>query len=222
LNPGRDGCVRVPWPRFRGSVPDVHEDFIIAWPDPRRCSPSAACSVRQRSANPRILGPLICPWRGRIIGLVPFYGAAVRGADSISGYIGLYAQAAGQAAAATVGPSTTSRTRPLSSSALSTIGPTTTRDRGVQGAGKPAWPADRSAAGLSTRNVASIGDLYLPVCCVSFVGFAGGALTGTKRVSLVPRVGVDCRNMASKRSIKISNSIGRAPWFSARPRAPGN
>ena len=44
----------------------------------------------------------------------------------------------------------------------------------------------------------------------------------TKRVSLVPRVGAFCdRKMASKRNIKISDSIGRAPLVQCQIDSPG-
>jgi hypothetical protein len=54
---------------------------------------------------------------------------------------------------------------------------------------------------------------YLPACGRSVVGLAGG-LMGTKRVSLLPAAGaLDALKMASNRNMKISDSMGHAPWL---------
>jgi hypothetical protein len=48
------------------------------------------------------------------------------------------------------------------------------------------------------------------------MGLAGG-LIGTKRVAMLAGLGsFDARSRASRRKMKISDSIGRAPWFGAR------
>jgi len=61
------------------------------------------------------------------------------------------------------------------------------------------------------RSTAPSFGAYRPVCGRSVEGLTG-ALTGTKRVSLLPEVGaLDARKMASNRNMKISDSMFMLP-----------
>jgi hypothetical protein len=64
----------------------------------------------------------------------------------------------------------------------------------------------------SVRGLVFRRGIRTPFSGESFVGLADGALIATKRVSLVPSVGVfDIRKVVSKRSIKISDSMVMLP-----------
>ena len=87
-----------------------------------------------------------------------------------------------------------------------------TAPRPATKAAKGAFPArQQRAASNYARALPDADGAYLTSCCVSLARLIGG-LTGTKRVSLLPVAGaIGARRIASKRKMKISDSMAVLP-----------